>query len=236
MLQCIPIQKNWVPVGGKAIEPGHCFPKSVVENIIIVQGVISIVTDFIGAAFPVMLLWNAKLNMRVKVALNLLMGLGIITGSVCIIRTSYSWEIRSDDETWVGVGNALTRMYTQLPPPTLVYLANYNPKSRSQFRHHRRLRPHNASPLPPSPLPLQIDPRHHRLRATHLCLQTTLVYAPFPHTLVQAHLPRTSPSRQARRSTFRAVRSPRGIPASHTPKIRRARNEIQLADATSGEI
>ncbi len=118
MLQCIPIEKNWVPVGGKAIKPGHCFSKTVVENVIIVQGVISIVTDFIGAAFPVMLLWNAKLNMRVKVALNLLMGLGVITGAVCIVRTSYSWEIRSDDETWVGVGNALTRMYAWLPLPS----------------------------------------------------------------------------------------------------------------------
>ena len=39
------------------------------------------------------------------------MGLGVITGTVCIVRTSYSWEILSNDLTWVGVGNALTRMY-----------------------------------------------------------------------------------------------------------------------------
>lgn len=38
------------------------------------------------------------------------MGLGIITGIVCIVRTSYSWEILADDYTWVGVGNALTRI------------------------------------------------------------------------------------------------------------------------------
>ena len=38
------------------------------------------------------------------------MGLGVITGIVCIVRTSYSWEILSDDYTWVGVGNALTRI------------------------------------------------------------------------------------------------------------------------------
>lgn len=38
------------------------------------------------------------------------MGLGVITGTVCIVRTSYSWEILSDDYTWVGVGNALTRI------------------------------------------------------------------------------------------------------------------------------
>lgn len=67
-------------------------------------------TDFIGAAFPVLLLWNARLKFRTKIALNLLMGLGVITGTVCIVRTSYSWEILSDDYTWVGVGNALTRI------------------------------------------------------------------------------------------------------------------------------
>ena len=67
-------------------------------------------TDFIGAAFPVLLLWNARLKFRTKIALNLLMGLGIITGTVCIVRTSYSWEILSSDYTWVGVGNALTRI------------------------------------------------------------------------------------------------------------------------------
>lgn len=38
------------------------------------------------------------------------MGLGVITGTVCIVRTSYSWEILSGDYTWVGVGNALTRI------------------------------------------------------------------------------------------------------------------------------
>ena len=113
MLQCIPLGKVWKPE-----VPGYCFSKRAVEKIIIVQGVFSIGTDFIGAAFPVILLWNAKLSMRTKVALNLLMGLGVITGVICIVRTTYSWEILSNDVTWVGVGNAITRMYVLSPIPT----------------------------------------------------------------------------------------------------------------------
>lgn len=105
LLQCIPLNKNWDPK-----VPGYCFPKPAVEKIIIAQGVFSILTDFTGAAFPVILLWNAKLSLRTKIALNMLMGLGVITGTVCIVRTSYSWEILSNDVTWVGIGNALTRM------------------------------------------------------------------------------------------------------------------------------
>jgi len=67
--------------------------------IIIIQGVFSVVTDFIYAAFPVVLLWNAKLDLRTKVALSLLMGLGVVTGIICIVRTSYSWEVLSNDVT-----------------------------------------------------------------------------------------------------------------------------------------
>lgn len=111
MLQCIPLNKMW-----DTQVPGHCFSRKRVETIIIIQGVFSIITDFICAGFPVVLLWNAKLNIRTKVALNLLMGLGVITGAICIVRTSYSWEVLSDDVTWVGVGNALTRMYGSSPP------------------------------------------------------------------------------------------------------------------------
>jgi len=110
LLQCIPLNKVW-----DTQVPGHCISKKAVEAIIIIQGVFSILTDFICAGFPIILLWNAKLNVRTKVALNLLMGLGVITGTICIVRTSYSWEVLSDDVTWVGVGNALTRMYGYLP-------------------------------------------------------------------------------------------------------------------------
>lgn len=108
LFQCIPLQKNWQTAMGPV--PGHCMSKKSVEKIIIVQGVLSVLTDFVGAAFPVLLLWNARLKIRTKVALNLLMGLGVITGIVSSVRTSYSWEILSSDYTWVGVANALTRI------------------------------------------------------------------------------------------------------------------------------
>ena len=122
LLQCIPVNKIW----DTEIQ-GYCFSKRAVEKIIIVQGVFSIVTDFIGAAFPVILLWKAKLGFRTKVALNMLMGLGVVTGAVCCVRTSYSWETLSSDITWVGVGNALTRMYVPIninPPNTSHTLAD----------------------------------------------------------------------------------------------------------------
>lgn len=40
--------------------------------------VVSIVTDFIGAAFPIILLWKVDIPLRRKVGLCLLMGLGVV--------------------------------------------------------------------------------------------------------------------------------------------------------------
>ena len=89
IFQCHPVRKYWY----KTI-PGKCFPKKVVEKIIIAQGgtyisivrarialisvVISVITDFIGATFPIVLLWNVDIKLRSKVALWILMGLGVM--------------------------------------------------------------------------------------------------------------------------------------------------------------
>ena len=89
IFQCYPVQKYW-----DQTLLGSCFRKDTVEKIVISQGgtcrrclvvrlplilaVISIVTDFIGALFPVLLIWNVDIRFRSKVGLCLLMGLGIL--------------------------------------------------------------------------------------------------------------------------------------------------------------
>lgn len=89
IFQCHPVHKYW-----NQSLPGSCFRKDTVEKIVISQGgtcrrccnvrlplilaVISIVTDFIGALFPMFLLWNVDIRFRSKVGLCLLMGLGIL--------------------------------------------------------------------------------------------------------------------------------------------------------------
>jgi len=89
IFQCHPVQKYW-----NQTLPGSCFRKDTVEKIVISQGgmwgsrrnvrlllilaVISIVTDFIGALFPMFLIWNVDIRFRSKVGLCLLMGLGIL--------------------------------------------------------------------------------------------------------------------------------------------------------------
>ncbi|KAL8634800.1 MAG: hypothetical protein Q9228_007637 [Teloschistes exilis] len=73
IFQCTPVSKAW----NTDLE-GRCFSKDAVFRILIAQGVFSILTDFIGAAFPIVLLWNAKIQTKDKVAIWLLMGFGVM--------------------------------------------------------------------------------------------------------------------------------------------------------------
>lgn len=108
IFQCSPISKYWTnPLEG----PGACFSKNTVELIIIIQGVFSIVSDFICAAFPIVLLWDVQISKRTKIALCFLMGLGVITAFASIVRTALSGLIKSSDVTWKGLPNALARMF-----------------------------------------------------------------------------------------------------------------------------
>ena len=80
------------------------------EKIIIAQGVVSVFIDIIGATFPVLLFWNAKLATKTKIALCMLMGLGVFTAVACVVRTALSGQIKSADLTWEGIPNAIARI------------------------------------------------------------------------------------------------------------------------------
>ena len=80
-------------------------------NILIAQCVFFFITDFICAASPIVLLRNLKIKKQSKIALCCLMGLGIITGGIAIARTVTAWQIKSEDLSWVGVFNAMTRIF-----------------------------------------------------------------------------------------------------------------------------
>ena len=106
IFQCNPVDKAW-----NLGKPGQCFSQQMVMNILIAQGVFSFVTDFICAAFPIVLLRNLHIRKRSKIALCCLMGLGVITGAVAIARTATAWQIKAEDLSWVSVPNAMTRIF-----------------------------------------------------------------------------------------------------------------------------
>lgn len=84
ILQCIPAWATW-DIGVK----GKCLDKQILMNVILAQAVISVISDFALALYPILILWKVRLNFRDKAGLCLLMGLGVLT-----VSTAHAFSVR----------------------------------------------------------------------------------------------------------------------------------------------
>ena len=73
IFQCHPIAGAW-----NKQTPATCFTDAQLQRIIISQALISIISDFMLALFPIVLLWKVQISMRVKAGLCSLMALGLM--------------------------------------------------------------------------------------------------------------------------------------------------------------
>lgn len=73
ILQCNPIASAW-----NKQTPGTCFTDAQLQRIIISQALISIISDFLLAFFPIVLLWKVQIAVRIKLGLCALMGIGLM--------------------------------------------------------------------------------------------------------------------------------------------------------------
>ncbi|CAF9936397.1 MAG: hypothetical protein ALECFALPRED_006841 [Alectoria fallacina] len=106
ILQCIPVDGAW---DAKKQKTAKCFTQGQVQRVIISQAIISIISDFILAGFPIIILRNAQIRFRHKILLCGLMGLGLLTAACCIVRTVLNWQNDHADPTWVSVDNFIWR-------------------------------------------------------------------------------------------------------------------------------
>ena len=81
------------------------------QGIILAQAVISVVSDFSFAAFPIMFLWRVQIDLKTKIGLWILMGLGFITGACCLVRTVLNNQSVPLDGTYDGIINWLWRLF-----------------------------------------------------------------------------------------------------------------------------
>lgn len=73
IFQCNPIRGSW-----NKKTPATCFTDAQLQRIIISQAIISIVSDFVLALFPIVLLWKVQIAIRIKAGLCILMSLGLL--------------------------------------------------------------------------------------------------------------------------------------------------------------
>lgn len=103
IMQCQPIHAAWD-------NEGFCLDRLAKEGIVLVQAIISIVSDFSFAALPIVILWRVQIDFKTKIGLWLLMCLGFITGTCSLVRTVLNGQSVPDDETYGGIVNWLWRL------------------------------------------------------------------------------------------------------------------------------
>ena len=74
IFQSWPVQAVWDP----RISPQYCFNHNIIFNIILAQAIVSVVSDFGLAFYPVLIIAHLQMKMRDKVGLCILMGLGVM--------------------------------------------------------------------------------------------------------------------------------------------------------------
>ena len=69
------------------------------------------ISDFFLSAFPIVILRKVQISFRSKVGLCLLMGLGVITGALSIVRTILNGQNEPPDPTWDSIPNWYVRTW-----------------------------------------------------------------------------------------------------------------------------
>lgn len=129
IFQCQPVSAAW---SRDTIPDAKCFSRGMLLRIIISQAgklfflcsstvrplptkhenqVISAVSDFAFAAFPILLLWRVQMPLKSKIGLCALMGLGVIVGACCIVRMVLNFQAIPLDLTYGGVDNWFWRLF-----------------------------------------------------------------------------------------------------------------------------
>ncbi len=104
IMQCQPVHAAW---DGK----GTCMSQGALKGIVLTQAIISVVSDFTFATLPILFLWRVQVDFTTKVGLWVLMCLGYITGSFCLVRTVLNNDAIPLDATYGGIVNWVWRLF-----------------------------------------------------------------------------------------------------------------------------
>ena len=104
VMQCQPLHAAWD-------DRGTCMSREALQKIVLVQAVISVVSDFSFAILPIVFLWKVQIDLKTKLGLWTLMCLGLFTGAFCLVRTVLNDEALPLDRTYNGIINWLWRLF-----------------------------------------------------------------------------------------------------------------------------
>ncbi|KAJ5101265.1 hypothetical protein NUU61_003487 [Penicillium alfredii] len=109
LTQCTPRHKLW-----DEEVPGKCDGRLRNQNTAYFQGSWSALCDLILALYPVVFFWNVRLNIRVKVGLCVLMGLGVIACVCSIVKTTYLQVLSETHDPTYYIAQLITWNETEM--------------------------------------------------------------------------------------------------------------------------
>ncbi|KAL8692447.1 MAG: hypothetical protein Q9224_003953 [Gallowayella concinna] len=104
IMQCQPLHAAWD-------DDGRCMSLAAIEAVVLAQAVISVVSDFAFAVLPVFFLWRTQIDFRTKIGLWVMMGLGVLTGFFCLVRTVINNQSFAKDQSYGGIVNWVWRLF-----------------------------------------------------------------------------------------------------------------------------
>ncbi|KAF2495284.1 hypothetical protein BU16DRAFT_618124 [Lophium mytilinum] len=142
--QCKPVQANW---NGK----GTCISVQALMSVTYVLTAFTILTDFISVLLPFPIIWKLKLDMRTKISIMGVIGLGLFAAACSIVRICLVKDLRHsrEDPTWdlVNLG-----VWTVVELHVAIIVASLPPCRALALRLYSKLRgrPYQATVYPGS--------------------------------------------------------------------------------------
>ncbi|KAI1346368.1 hypothetical protein F5Y01DRAFT_308326 [Xylaria sp. FL0043] len=96
-LQCRPVTLNW------GIGKGECVAPHVITDIAYAFSAADIASNWLYATLPIVMLWNVKLSLRVKLSVILLLGFSFTSSIATLVRLKYVVDLGSLGSTDPGL-------------------------------------------------------------------------------------------------------------------------------------
>ncbi|RGP59041.1 hypothetical protein FSPOR_11621 [Fusarium sporotrichioides] len=122
IFQCQPISFAW-----KKDQPGKCINLSVTISLTIMYSITAVVSDFIFALLPGLIIWKLQLKKRTKYSLIPLLAMGCVASAAVVARFPYLAGYKEADWLWHTVDVAIWSIIEQGLAITATSLATLRP-------------------------------------------------------------------------------------------------------------
>ncbi|KAK3314345.1 integral membrane protein [Apodospora peruviana] len=117
--QCTPVTWLWDQLNPAAGYVGSCWDPNIQKNYGYFQGAFSAVSDLVLALFPILIIKDLKIEARLKLALCVVMGLGIIATVAAAVKTVQLKNLSTPDFTY----NAIDLVYWYMTENWIIVIA-----------------------------------------------------------------------------------------------------------------